>query len=401
MAISGDHRACEVVDGRFDVLSIESDSSDQVTSLWIVFEQHCDRHPQASVGEIRFNVEGDGGQLAITPRQIRWPDLEAGIARESVPILVGNPASSSVQLGSASIIGAEATSFSIGSDGCSGTVLLAYSTCVIEVTSNDSKLGAARASLLIPEGDLVHEVALSGWTLSGETTLTMTSDPGDVFGQGQTYNYSSADTSFEVRGTPESFGGQIWGPETSWEFGFYSEEALEIGKTYDGMNIDGHPSGYCEDRNGSFTVQELSFTRYGDLEEVAVTFEQRCGTAEASLRGTLHYRYGANHRPLGPDPSAPGLPPVSYERSVSLRLEPYGLVGRVRSATDACYAFVEVRIQKLFPDGWRRLLSPQTHEDGLFGKGNIRRGHVFRAVAPRTNGENIMCERAVSRRVSS
>ena len=52
--VSGDHRGCNILSGRFVIYEISSDGSDLVTNFTASFEQHCEAGPPALRGCVHF-----------------------------------------------------------------------------------------------------------------------------------------------------------------------------------------------------------------------------------------------------------------------------------------------------------------------------------------------------------
>jgi hypothetical protein len=56
--IDGDGRGCNEISGRFDVRQITTDDTGAITSLWILYEQHCEGGIPALFGEVEYRIPG-------------------------------------------------------------------------------------------------------------------------------------------------------------------------------------------------------------------------------------------------------------------------------------------------------------------------------------------------------
>ena len=156
-------------------------------------------------------------------------------------------------------------------------------------------------------------------------SLTMTSDPGDYIGGGQSWSYAMP---------PDSFASQILyrngvevivnGANGDWwylDFGAPNGVQLTPG-TYDnaarwpfqdpsqpGLSIFGNGRG-CNTLTGRFTVLDATYAPGGSLVSFHATFEQHCEGATAALRGEVQIS------------NPPPVPPVE----LTLKLDSKGTV---------------------------------------------------------------------------
>jgi hypothetical protein len=185
--VNGWGRSCFGVNGRFEVKDLAL-SGGVVQRLWIVYEHHCERHVAASFGEVRLGEPGPAGRVGVAPSIVRWPLGDLDHAGEPVPVHVR--VADAATLGSVSIGGADHDDFEIGVDECSGHSLPKGSQCAVWVRFTPTKTGTRLATLRIPEGGRVHEVALQAFAHGGRTRVHMVSDPGDPIGEGSTWDYN-------------------------------------------------------------------------------------------------------------------------------------------------------------------------------------------------------------------
>ena len=141
----------------------------------------------------------------------------------------------------------------------------------------------------------------------GASYVRLVSDPGDIIGQGKTYEYDLTNAEFVVGAYQSSVGASgldvlVYGDEW-WRGGFYLSTGtkLQVG-TYTNV-IQGPDVGPgqssltwfneegpgCNTRTGLITVDSVVYS--GDeLTEIDLRFEQHCNGAAAALRGTIHWR---------------------------------------------------------------------------------------------------------------
>jgi hypothetical protein len=136
-------------------------------------------------------------------------------------------------------------------------------------------------------------------------TFTMTSDPGDYVGQGLNYSYSVPAAALSVQN-----GGNLVrvdtsgadGPGDFWNLAFQAPagQQLQAGMTYQaerwpfqpstlaGLEVFGQGRG-CNTLNGSFTILNIVYGPFGNLESFDATFEQHCEGATAALRREVSF----------------------------------------------------------------------------------------------------------------
>lgn len=133
--------------------------------------------------------------------------------------------------------------------------------------------------------------------------LTMSSDPGDFVGQGQSYSYSVPATTFSVQNSGNlvrvdtSVSGS---PADFWNLAFQAPagQQLQAGITYlaerwpfqpadlAGLEVFGQGRG-CNTLTGSFTVLDATYGPFDYLESFHASFVQHCEGATAALRGEI------------------------------------------------------------------------------------------------------------------
>lgn len=142
--------------------------------------------------------------------------------------------------------------------------------------------------------------------LVGGNVFHATGDAGDWVSQGKTWHDTGSWTASlsSGSGVPRSYLYiRNYSPHyAGWFLNFILTtrglgHEIKVGSYFDAMNVGkpGHPGldvgidgRGCNESRGSFRIHR--FRRSGDVvEEVAVTFQHRCGVAPAGLRGCLYY----------------------------------------------------------------------------------------------------------------
>jgi hypothetical protein len=309
--ISGDGRGCNTDSGRFDVKEISTVGS-TVTSLWIVYEQHCEGGIPFLIGEVRYNITGDGGIASVGPRNLRWPDADPNQPMGVASVWVTNPTPGPVTLESSSLEGSE--DFIVREDGCAGKTLLQNSMCEVLVRYRPTSPGDKTATLTIPEmGGVAHTTTFTGHVRDGVTRFLMFSEKGDYVGGGQDWGYDSSNASINVNGSRKEVHGWLDGANGDWwsfDFTAPDGDVLVAGSTYEnahrypfngtgaGIDVSGDGRG-CNEETGEFTITQLIFDEYGDLERLGLYFEQHCENGTPALYGIVDYR--AKPPTTGPD----------------------------------------------------------------------------------------------------
>ena len=167
----------------------------------------------------------------------------------------------------------------------------------------------------------------AGSLLAVSGTWTMTSDPGDWVGQGQSYAFSQPDDRIESGsglnrngvGFSAYAGGTYWsgiiGAPTGQQLvpGTTYANATRFGDaTHPRLDVSGDGRG-CNATTGQFTIIDINFGPYGYLNSVHLTFEQHCEGLAPALRGDINLV-----EPAGPPTLQVHLtvdPTVGFDRS--------------------------------------------------------------------------------------
>jgi hypothetical protein len=299
--ISGAGRGCNS-EGWFRMKHIAVAPDGRVTALWILYEHHCEGGTPALFGEVRYKIPGDGGEVTLSPLEIRWPEADPGSSTRVFPVIVHNPGTQSVEMAASSISG----EFDIRSDECAGQTVAPSKICRVFVRYLPQTPGLQVATLRIPEADgTSHQIGLEGFAFSGITRFEVNSEAGDRIGNNQEYAYDPSKARIFASGGHEWVGASIRAANGDyWEAGFAPApgDVLAPGTTYSGatqlgwsnaatpgLNIEGNGS-RCSGIDGEFTVTEIQVDEYGELEQFGVVFEQYCEGNLFGLSGVLEFR---------------------------------------------------------------------------------------------------------------
>lgn len=309
MSISGEGRACNTVNGNFEVRDIAWSSTGRLERLWLLYEQRCSS-TRALFGEIRLGMPTVAADVA--PDAVRWPDNRVGPAIETVPVRVRPTATSPVTVSGVTLTGAHPEDFRIRLDQCTGRTLYDDDACEVFVRFTPQSPGPRSAVLRVATDAGIFPVRLDGNGPPGVTSWDLTSDPGDLVGRGDTFQYTSAVDTIWHTGTAQSVRGLVQAADTEeWDATFKPAqgEVLVAGATYpnthEPTSDDAGPKmgvyrqwSFCGTLTGSFTVNNLDFLpTTGALDRLDVTFEQHCEGYAAALRGRIRYRDRADTAP--------------------------------------------------------------------------------------------------------
>jgi hypothetical protein len=316
--ITSINHSCSTDTGSFEVREI-AHSGKAVSSLDLLYEQHCNGDAAALFGEIRFG-EPLTGAVFVASQSITWPDVTPDTALTEVLVPVRNLSTAPVQVGSVTIVGSDPTSFVDGNDQCSGVVLAPLTGwCYVSLGFIPLGAGPQTAMLSVPLGSRTEYVQLDGTTSGDQFSLSMTSRPGDFVGQGQKYLYTPANATMALWGGPTGLAidvnagvGNLWTVDLYPETGavlkpgvFANATRYPFNGSGNGLSVYGQSRG-CNTVTGSFTVQQAVFSPVDAApEHFVATFVQHCEGAAPALKGTI--TYGSDVTP----------PPVSHLATVT------------------------------------------------------------------------------------
>jgi hypothetical protein len=428
ISITASNRGCNDL-GRFTIEEIDLGPLGRVDRAWLTFEQRCDTS-RPMLGEIRYRMPADGGDLLVGPRKVTWPESTRNGLNPVVPVRVVNTSLSPVSVGTPELLGS--ADIRIRRDECSGRQLVSNESCSVWVRFAPSSEGAHAATLDVRESSgSSHRTTFAGSAVGtadppppagqsgsaiggGPTSFAYESDRGDYIGQGRDASYDTGDGEFTafgtahlVRGVMNLDNGEHW----SVEFQPPEGDILVPGYSYPGairypfngdaagLDVSGAGRG-CNTLTGSFAVHALRVNDFGDLLEFHATFEQHCDEQEPALRGAFRWQHPG---PI-PDlpaytPPPPDVVPQVLARRVTLFIENQRAKGGVLMETTvkACRVSVRVNVQRRVDGVFRTFAVVSTDHLARYVTWVGRRHGAYRAVAPAkvlVTGDT--CARAVS-----
>jgi len=324
--VSGDARGCNTLTGRFVVLDARYGPAGDVQKLAIDFEQHCEGGSPALFGSVRYN-----STLPVEPRISVAPATEYEGDGEPVSLLfwvsLSQRAGTAVAVDYATVD----QSARAGTDYTPVTGTVTFPPGVTALAVEVPVLGNRAAqpdrqftlSLSNPVGATLAFATAMGTILDDDasrTTLTFTSERGDYIGQGLEWALTPLDGTITASsGTGAAhvhFGGATW-----WDLDFtapagsalvpgYYEGATRWpfqSPTSPGLDVSGDARG-CNTLFGRFVVLEAQVGSAGDVQTLAIDFEQHCEGMGPALFGSVRINS------LIPPNSRPGQPRVVRHR---------------------------------------------------------------------------------------
>jgi hypothetical protein len=321
--IYGNGRGCNETLGRFEVRDIAIGASGSVERLWVIYEDHCEKGGPALFGEIRFNEQFVQPFAAATPFVVRWPPIDLGAHGSTVPVTVF--ADTARTMARVSVTGADADSFPVKDDGCTGKALAVGGSCQVLVGFAPTSAGSRTATLHVEDTNGRDNAAiLQAFSYGGTTKLVMHSDSGDFVGNGKDWSYTPANASLGAGGSPQHLAFGVLGADgRAWHVDLVppSGQTLTPGSYPDAHHYPVQGSGpglsvygdgrACNTLTGSFAVTEATFDADGPV-RFGATFEQHCDGATPALSGELDFRAGDTATPAAWMTTSAGATPLSF-----------------------------------------------------------------------------------------
>ncbi len=284
--VSGDGRGCNTLAGSFVIRQISFAPNGSLASFRAAFEQHCEGGAPALTGEIRWNAA-----VAV--------DMSAPLTRS---VEQGKPLA--VDVTAKSFDGSHVTLSATGLPAAATFTDHGDDTGTLRWTPTFNDIG--RNSLITFRGSTASGLADSTSTrvsVTGLTSLRMSSDPGEWIGQGQDYNFTPIDGAFSLRGDRRHVTATFNNSSFSgWNLEFASPSGVDLAvgtylnvarypfntPTQAGLSITG-PGRGCNSVTGSFRIKQITFNTLGAPTALQVAFEQHCEGVAAALVGELRY----------------------------------------------------------------------------------------------------------------
>jgi hypothetical protein len=289
--VFGDGRACDLIDGSFEVEDIEVAPAGEVTRLWLHFEQRCAGRRPALFGELRWAQPDSGAAALALPTEVHWPELDLGGAAETVPVSVV-AGESAVTVDSVSVTGPAEGDFAVELDECSGSEVAPGEFCDVWVSFVPG-MGGTRSGTLHVAGDegLDLEVPLVGFAHGGFTQVLLDGEVGNWVGRDRVFAYDPSVASIGVTGDSrkvvfrvESLNGE------NWQATFEAPAGQQLAPGVTGTGVDVSGNGRACSQTGSFQVSEAAFRPSGRPLHLGVGFVQLCEDSPAMLCGMFEFR---------------------------------------------------------------------------------------------------------------
>jgi len=345
LSAAGEGRGCDTITGRFDVLQADFGPFGTVQALAIDLEQHCDGSTPALFASIRIN------STVPVHKRAAPPTLAIAFGAADVPLngstpltfLVANPNPQDPLTGIAVTDtlppGVVVSTPSVLSGACgdgaitappgsnaialSGGTLFGGGSCTFSVnvtgTAPGFKIDTAAVTSL--EGGAGNTPSANLRVGLPPPFLYFASDAGDSVGLGQTFTLTSADGSITGSGWPNGVFVMFTGASSQWNLGFAPPAGVPLAPgVYEsatrrgfqapiepGLSVDTIGRG-CNTLTGRFEVLELQLGPAGELQVLALDYEQHCNGAVPALFGSIRY-----NSLLGIGPRVSVSPAVTYE----------------------------------------------------------------------------------------
>ena len=294
--IWGNGRACNDLDGSFEVRELVLGPGGKVERAWVLFEQHCEGVVEALHGEVRIGAPAVSGPRTV-PTHVRWPDRDHGGRWRDVPVQV-RPGAAPIER--VEIVGGDASDFTVVSNGCAGAV----AACDVRLRFQSGAPGARRAWLRVTDAAGARaDVPLQGFAYGGETGLTVNyhnSDSRGVYGPDSRYRIWLSRSRLRLDVDPVGGGsrdlrlepalGDVLAPGTYTDVAGYPNNAHLPGMSFASDGSD------CSVPGAKFTIHRFKLVA-GEVKELALDFETACGTFKPY--GTFNFRKG-DTTPLAP-----------------------------------------------------------------------------------------------------
>lgn len=310
--VYGEGAGCNEVTGEFTVLDVAPDLS----TLWLVYEHHCEGGDPTVFGEIRYRQPASESGLLTSPSRISWPDQYPNTSGRTVPVTLANLGADPIVLTSARVEGDPA--FSLPHSSCPST-LASGQECTVYVAFRPPAVGTKTGALVVEDAAArSYTVPLDGLGLPGRTSWTMSSEEGDYIGGGEEYAYTPQNAAISGGGTESFASFRVTSGDDWWHADFEADSGgiLLPGQTFTGatrypfnstanpgLSVGGSGRG-CNTLTGSFTVDHAVYEG-GVLQEFAVRFEQHCEGQAPALLGSIEWRVGESASPPPPPDEVP------------------------------------------------------------------------------------------------
>ncbi|WP_144713398.1 choice-of-anchor D domain-containing protein [Curtobacterium pusillum] len=290
----------EYISGEFDILDLASNPTNGAITRFdgIV----------PGVGEYRFG-EDAAGSVVFGARNLVFTKTFIGLPKTAQVETVHNTGTSAVTLGTPTVAGVNASSFSVSGSTCK-TTLAAGATCTFTVGFAPKTAGPATAALSVKVGTATRTVPLTGSSFLGTTGIT--SSGKGIVDQGKTTKVTAANTAMTVVSIGSGWmfnADRLDGSGSALNIRLTSpnDQPIPVGTTKTTVSgrysmVDTVNSSGC-DSNGTITVKQFINDPVSGLPDtVDMSFVQYCDNGEKLPQtGTLQWQARA-------DVAAPAAP---------------------------------------------------------------------------------------------
>ncbi len=328
LSVSGGGRACDMLTGRFTVLEaayqvfppepeFPPPGCTEVVRFAVDFEQHCEGESAALFGSARINSSVPlGPRLSVSGASVYEGDV--GLAHLRFVVSLSAPATVPVSVDYATADGTATAGTDYDAVSATASFAVGVASVVVDVPVHGDTETEGNESLTMSLSNAMGAPIAFGVSHGGildddpyKTLLYFNSQPGDPVGGGQELTLTPADGMLVAHHTDTPAIGvrfddqttQSWGLSFMAPFGANLPPGIYEGATgapdhwpFPGLAVgaQGRP---CSTRTGRFTVWEATYGDYGQVEQLAVDYEQHCDGASPALFGSVRFHSSV---PFGP-----------------------------------------------------------------------------------------------------
>ena len=149
--VGTDARGCNYVSGTFTINELTRDSgTNNIVGIAFSYSASCESDVPAVAGEIRYHSTLPVAAVNVSPPRVHFGDVNRGNTSGAQAFTYHALGGADVNLGAATLAGANSSAFTIVSDNCSGITLAAGNSCTITAAARPTILGWLTAALKLP-----------------------------------------------------------------------------------------------------------------------------------------------------------------------------------------------------------------------------------------------------------
>lgn len=314
--------------GRFTVRKIIYGAEGQVSSFWVVFEQHSGSNPPALRGELKFDVDSTAAPVNQGPRAKATVKAQRVVmpgAAELVGAVAddGQPAGRPLITTWSQFAGPGAATFANAS--------------ALQTTATFSAPGWYDLMLTVSDGEFetTDRVGVLAIDTSIDTMLTIQSELGEIYGEGRTRTFTPVESDIGLYNpNPGTIKFTCHHPKAQWTIGLAvpSNEPLKVGvyaftQGLDEVRIGPHALGFRARPSysteypvhGAFTIKKIVFDAAGKVISLWATFEQYIDGVPKALRGEIKFNAGETAANINQPPIVLSQSPrVAWPKTLAL-----------------------------------------------------------------------------------